>query len=287
MISKKLFPVLAVLFLLGGGASAEPLENGGKLLLTRGISTLSGSGGGALTPWALITGNETNRGIGATAHYTFVATDDFQVRTFGAAAGFYDRFELSYTRQAFDTRDAGAALGLGAGYTINQDVFGAKVRLMGDAVLEQDSWLPQIAAGVLYKKNNRGGLVRALGATADDGLDVYVSATKLFLSHSILANATLRYTRANQTGFLGFGPSGSVQPEFSIGYLLSRKLVVGGEYRFKPDNLAFARESDWFDVFVAYAPNENITVTAAYGNIGDVVTFENQQGVYLTVQVGF
>lgn len=179
------------------------------------------------------------------------------------------------------------ALGLGAGFTINQDVFGAKVRLSGDAVLDQDSWLPQIAVGAFYKRNNRGALVRALGATSDDGLDVYISATKLSLRHNVLANATLRYTRANQTGLLGFGPDATLQPEFSLGYLINRRLIVGAEYRFKPDSLAFAHESDWFDVFVAYAPNHNVTLTAAYGNIGDVATFENQQGIYLILQVGF
>ena len=58
-------------------------ETGGKLLLTRGISTFEGSGGGALTPWALITGNGTDRGVGATAHYTYVKLRDFDLQTFG------------------------------------------------------------------------------------------------------------------------------------------------------------------------------------------------------------
>lgn len=96
--------MIAVMFTgIGSNCLAANLEYGGKLLLTRGISNLSGGGGGALTPWALITGNETDRGIGGTAHYTYVATNDFEVRTFGGALGLYDRFEVSYTSQAFDT----------------------------------------------------------------------------------------------------------------------------------------------------------------------------------------
>lgn len=181
----------------------------------------------------------------------------------------------------------GTALGLGEGFTFNQDVVGAKVRLFANAVLDQDSWLPQVAIGTLYKKVNRDGLVQALGAEDDDGFDFYVSATKIFLAERLLANVTLRHTSAHQTGFLGFGPDASIQPEFSVGYLLSRKLVVGGEYRFKPNNLGFADEDDWFDVFVAYAPSPNVTLTAAYGNIGDVATIQNQDGVYVTLQLGF
>jgi len=34
------------------------------------------------------------------------------------------------------------------------------------------------------------------------GVDLYVSATKLFLGPGVLVNATLRATRANQNGWL-------------------------------------------------------------------------------------
>ena len=47
----------------------------------------------------------------------------------GAAVGIADRLELSYQHQWFDTGGAGARLGLGRGYTFEQDVFGAKLRL--------------------------------------------------------------------------------------------------------------------------------------------------------------
>ncbi len=279
--------VSASLLMVPSLSHAQQIETGGKLLLTRGISTFEGSGGGGLTPWALITGNETNRGIGGSAHYTHVMLSDYQLRTYGAAAGFYDRFELSYTRQDFDTQDIGTALGLGEGYTFSVDVVGAKVRLAGNAVLDQDTWMPQVALGVQYKKSNRGDLVAALGATNDEGVDVYVSATKLILSQSLLVNATLRYTKAHQTGILGFGDKASLQPEFSVGYLVTKRLLVGAEYRFKPNKLAFAKEDDWMDIFAAYAINPYATVTLAYGMVGDVATIANQKGLYATVQLGF
>lgn len=267
------------------------LEVGGKLPLTRGLTTIGGSGGGGLTPWATITGNELDRGIGATGHVTHVHVSDFSLTSVGAAIGFYDKVELSYSRNIFDTRDAGALLGIGQGFKFNQDIVGLKVRLAGDAVYEQDSWLPQIAAGAQYKRSDRAGLVGALGANNNDGVDVYVSATKLLLAQSLLVNGTLRFTKANQTGLLGFGSatssSYSVQPEFSVGLLLSRRLAVGGEYRFKPDNLQFAKEDDWLDVFVAYAVTDNVSLTLAHTRLGSIATFEDQNGVYLSVQAGF
>ena len=101
---------------------AIDVETGGKLKLTRGISTIEGQGGGGLTPWALITGNETDRGVGGTAHVTAVELPDHAFFSYGAALGLFDRVELSYTRQEFDTRDVGAALGLGRGFKFGQDV---------------------------------------------------------------------------------------------------------------------------------------------------------------------
>lgn len=270
-------------------AQVDLPETGGKLLLTRGISTFEGTGGGALTPWALITGNGTDRGVGASAHYTYVKVNDFDVQSFGAAVGLYDRFELSYSHQEFETGQAGAALGLGSGFNFGQDVYGAKLRLVGDAVYDQDKWLPQIALGVQYKNMDRPAVARLLGSGDDDGVDVYVSATKLWLDKSLLVNATLRYTEANQTGFLGFGGQngGSVQPEFSLGYQLSKRLLIGGEYRFKPNELAFADEDDFFDIYVAYAVTKNLTITGAYADLGSIATFEDQNGFYLTAQIGF
>lgn len=281
--------IAGVAVFLAPAVSAQAIETGGKLLLTRGISTVEGAGGGGLTPWALITGNATERGVGATAHYSYVALSDFDIESFGLAAGFYDRFEVSYSRMTLDTRDAGAALGLGQGFEISQDIWGAKLRVAGDAVYAQDSWMPQIAVGAQFKRSNREDLVKALGAEDHTGVDVYASATKLFLADSILANATLRYTRANQTGLLGFSGSddASLQPEFSLGYLLSRRLIVGGEYRFKPDNLEFAQEDDFFDLFGAYAVNHNLTLTAGYANLGSIATFGSQRGLYLSAQIGF
>ena len=272
-------------------ASAQglDLETGGKLLLTRGITNVDGAAGGGLTPWAVIAGNETDRGIGGTAHYTRSDLPDYTLEAFGGALGFRNRVEVSYTRQTFDTGDTGTALGLGEGFTFGQDIYGAKLRLAGDAVYDQDKWMPQVALGALYKEADHGALLGALGAGDDSGVEVYASATKLLLAQSLLLNGTLRYTDANQNGLLGFGGTEDmqVQPEVSAALMVSRRLVIGGEYRFKPDNLAFAREDDWADLFAAYAINEHATLTAAYADLGSIATFEDQRGLYLSLQLGF
>ena len=282
---------VVALGLSAGASHAAEIEPGGKLLLTGGVSALEGGAGGGLSTWALIAGNETSRGIGGSVHATYVNVPDYELRSAGAAVGLFDRVELSIARQEFDTGATGAKLGLGKGFTFKQDIAGVKVRLIGDAVYDQDTWLPQIAVGAQIKQNNQNAIVHAVGGKDDNGIDYYAAATKLLLDKSLVLNGTVRLTKANQTGLLGFGGDKrggySTQFEGSAGYLVSKRLLVGAEYRTKPDNLGFAKESDWADVFVAYAFNKTLSVTAAYADLGDIATFKNQRGVYVSLQAGF
>ncbi|HUO22219.1 MAG TPA: DUF3034 family protein [Caulobacteraceae bacterium] len=291
-MSKIAWPLLlAIALLLWRPAQAEEWQWGGKLKLTRGVTDIEGSAGGGLASWAVIAGNETRNGIGAEASATYVQLPDYAFRSYGGAVGLFDRAEVSYAHQQFDTGATGAKLGLGRGFVFDEDVIGAKLRLVGDAVYDQDSWLPQVAAGVQYKHNDQGAVIHAIGGKDDSGVDYYLAATKILLDHSLVLDATVRATRANQTGILGFGGdrNSGYRAEFegSAGYLLTKQLLVGAEYRTKPDNLGIAKESDWGDLFAAYAVNEHLSVTAAYADLGDIVTFRRQRGVYLSLQAGF
>lgn len=290
--------VVATLFALSQGSWAQDIlkPDMGKLTATGGVSQVEGAGGGGLTPWALITGYGTRDSYGANAHYTQVQTQDYSLKTYGVAIGIADRVELSLAKQQFQ----GSLAPLDA-LDIKQDIFGVKVKVAGDAVYDQTSWMPQIAVGAMVKRNNGiGGLaalgvnsVKQLGAKDDSGIDYYVSATKLYLEQSLLLNATVRMTKANQMGILGFGGDrkNKYEPMFegSAAYLINRKLVAGVEYRMKPHNLGVDNEKDYADVFLAYFPTKNLSITAAYVNLGDITIFnpKTQRGWYLSLQTGF
>jgi Protein of unknown function (DUF3034) len=281
----------------------------GKLVLTGGVSTIDGAAGGGLTPWAVIGTNATGGEVGASAHITRVNTKDYGLTAYGAALGFRERFELSLARQDFNTGITGSALGA-PGLHLKQTIVGGKVRLAGDAVLDSDTLMPQIAAGLEYKTLDSSALdptLSALGAKRE-GVDVYVSATKLFLAQGILVNGTLRATKANQNGLLGFGAtlggannSYRLQPEVSVAYLLRKDLAVGVEYRRMPNNLQVAgaaaglgdglRSSDWKDLFIAWAPTKNLSLTLAYVDLGLIVPAttgnRKQTGTYVSAQLAF
>ncbi len=274
------------------------LPSNGRLLLTGGVSTIEGAGGGGLVPWALIGGYGTRDEVGLNAYVTGVDTRDFTLASYGAALNVGNRLEVSVARQNFNLREVGNALALGNRYTISQTILGAKVRLFGDAVLEQDSLLPQVAVGVQYKLNDDKPVVGGALGLERKGLDFYVSATKLILSKSLLLNATVRLTKANQYGILGFGGLGGqdqdyqAQFEGSAAYLLTRKLAFGGEYRTKSNRLEGAlggttfREENAWDIFAAYTLNRNVSLTVAYARLGQIA-LRRQDGAYASIQIGF
>ncbi len=268
-----------------------PYFESGKLLATGGVSNVEGAGGGGISTWALITGYGTKDGVGGNAHFTYLPLSNYTVRSTGAAIGFFNRVEVSYSHLWFDTGSTGAKLGLGRGFTFEQDVVGVKARIFGDIVYDQDTWLPQVSAGAEYKTTNQANVLRAIGARDNQGVDFYVAASKLFLGQSLLVNAAVRMTRANQIGILGFGgPRGnSYEPqlEASVAYLVAKNVAIGGEYRTMPSNLGFTKASDWKTAYVAWFISKNASVTVAYANLGTIATFKNQQGVYLSAQIGF
>ena len=281
---------LTITTLAAAPAWAGEGRSGGRLLLTSGVSTVEGATGGGLSTWSFISGSETRDGVGGAAFLSQVPLRSFDLRVAGASVGLWNRVELSYANQRFDTGRAGAALGLGRDFLFRQDIFGAKLRLVGDAVWDQDRWWPQVAVGVQYRRADKAGVLAAIGARRHEDADFTLSATKVVLAHGLVANATLRWTRANQFGLLGFGGDRrgrrSVQVEASLGKLLTRNLLVGGEYRSKPDNLGFARERDAYDLFAAWAFHRHATVTAAYVDLGPIATFRRQRGAFLSLQLG-
>ena len=300
-----LLPLTAALLAVSPGARADT----GKLVLTGGVSSVEGAAGGGISPWAVIGSQATEGETGAAAYVSRAVTDDYGLPAAGVAVGLNDRIELSFGHQDFNTRATGAALGL-PGLHLKQDVVGAKLRVAGDAILDSDTLMPQIAVGVQFKRLRSSGLdptLDALGAKRS-GADLYVSATKLFLAQGILVNGTLRATKANQNGLLGFGASlggadggYELQPEISVAYLIRRNLAVGVEYRGMPNKLQTAgraaglgeglRAGDWKDVFIAWAPSRHVSLTAAWVDLGPIVpattSDRRQTGVYVSAQIAF
>jgi hypothetical protein len=265
---------------------AHGAHAGDRLLATDGLMSIEGSAGGGLTPWAVIAGLGTDEQVGASAFCTELKPRDFELQSCGIAAGIENRLELSIDRQRFDLSS------VVPGQDIDQTIVGAKIRLYGDLVGDQDRLWPQVAVGAQWKDNTSFDLVpKALGARHASGLDLYLAGTKLWLDgpfgRSWVADVTIRYSEANQLGLLGFGGDiGTYQwlPEGSLGLFITDCLIAGVEYREKPNNLSALREDDARDAFLAYLPVKWLSLTLAYVDLGQVAAKAGQTGPYLSLQ---
>ncbi len=279
---------------------------------TGGVTTIGGAAGGGLVPWALIAGYGGPGQIGFTASYTHASTANFNANGYGVAAGLDNRVEVSLTQQNFDLGNTGPYLATALGASslgnpgqplqnnaaINQDIIGVKVRVFGDA-LAQRTWMPQVAVGAQYHHNEDGALMKDLGASAS-GASYYLALTKVWLKgllgHVTLLDFTLDATRANYNGLFGFGgPADNryhYEPEVSAGVFLDPHVVVGGEYRAMPQNElalgpAVSQSNAWKDVFLAYIPNKNVSLTLAYAMLGHIAGIPNSNGLYTSVTASF
>lgn len=283
--------------LLAGAAAlwwADAAHAGDRLLATSGVTAIDGAAGGGLTPWAVIGGAGASDQVGGSVAVTQVQTKDHRLRVASATLGIRDRVELSMARWSFKVSED-----VLPGKSLEMTVLGAKVKVAGNAVYDQDSWLPQISVGALYKYADDAQFLKAvLPIRTNADTELYASATKVWLGglagYNVLGNVTLRWTRANQFGLLGFGseaePDHHLKVEGSLGVMLRDDLVLGGEFRSKPDNfsaIAGFEEDNAYDLFLAWFPQRNVSLTAAWVDLGNIATKKNQRGWYLSGQLAF
>ncbi|MEQ6885357.1 DUF3034 family protein [Salicola sp. Rm-C-2C1-2] len=280
--------VFGFLLLAGPAAASDP---GSRLWGTGGVTSIEGSAGGGISPWATLAGYASDEESGGTVALSRANTQDYTLNVQSVAFNWRNRIELSFARQELEMDTLAFALPFGE-TDLKQDIFGLKARLAGDVIY---SPYGQWSLGAQHKRHRVSEIPAAVGAEDDAGTDIYLSGSKLFVAgpfdRNLVINSTLRATRANQGGLLGFGGDGrdrhELVAEASVGLFLRRDWLVGGEYRQKPDNLGLARENDWWDLYVAWIPDRRLTVTAAYVNLGDIAGLESQDGAYLSIEGSF
>jgi hypothetical protein len=261
---------------VSGAASA-----GSKIIATGGVTTIEGNAGGGIVPWAVINGYASSNEWSATAFTGRVAVNNFTLQSTGVGISLDNTWEFSYARQHFALKTIGGSL--------SQDIFSIKYHLTGELLY---SALPQISLGVQHKRNRDFTLPAAVGAQRATGTDVYLAASKLLFNQvagrNVLLNGTLRATTANQTGLLGFGSASDKHYQFlfegSAAIFVNYNLAFGIEFKQKPDNLAFAAEQHWRDVFVAWFINKNVSLTGAYVDLGNIAAQGSQTGYYLAME---
>lgn len=262
-------------------------NQGAGLLATGGASQIEGTAGGGLVPMAVLAGYGTDDSNHGAGFFSRANTDDYELTAFGIAWSWHNRVEFSLARQELNIAPISNALGLSNDFLV-QNIAGLKVRLAGDLIYDT---LPQLSLGIQYKHNEDFLIPQAVSADREHDIDLYIAASKLYLAglagKNLLLNGVIRATRANQGGLIGFGGDKDKHHSFvfegSAGIFLNKHWLVGAEYKDKPDNLSFAEEDPWHDVFIAWFPNKQWSVVAAYVNLGSIAGLEDQTGWYLSL----
>jgi hypothetical protein len=302
-------------------ASAMLLPFGQSAFAGIPLLNIEGEGGGAIVPWAYISNPSADGGVGAAASMWTWVSDSYTINFWPVAFTIGDSLELGIAYQNLDTStlrddlkgDSYAALGGAARLDIGMDNVQMVTAHAKYQFLKETETMPAMAVSVSYKKaidvdeldDNLTEDVRAvLGAGApdvldwmgvddDSGFEVNLMATKLWKTKiPVLTAVNLRYTQANQLGFLGFSDDWTLHPEVTLAFLPEPNVAVGIEYRHKPDELksvndyltgqgvigGFSQlndytfeESDFVDVFAVYFPTPKLSIAAGVANIGNVV----------------
>ena len=259
-------------------------NNNARIIATGGATSIEGSAGGGIVPWAILSGYADEDQKGGAAAVSHLVLDDFDFSTLAVSYNLGNRVEFSAARQRFDIDSVAAS------EELEQNVFGVKLRLAGDLIYTH---IPQVSLGIQYKRNTTFTIPQSVSAVDNSDVDFYLAASKLWLNgpfnRSLFINGTLRATRANQIGLMGFGGdlNRDHEPvvELSAGVFINRHWVVGAEYRQKPDNLSFAKEDDWRDVFVGWFPNKRLSMVLSWASLGSIAGFDDQSGLQLSVQI--
>lgn len=287
---------LAVLVLSSAAFAAEAEEEDKGLPLP--LHTIEGVGGRPITPTAYLVNPPADGecfGMPAvSAGYVMVGEKDLQ--NVGLTWNLGQRLELGYAvnRLGIDDLDSEVRDELGVDFRPNRIYlhhFNARYQL-----IKENEWdipaMPAITAGAHGKYNNdidkiNRDLGDAMEAFADyqseRGVDFTLTASKTIDAGGLPIIVSLggRLSKASQFGLLGFGDKYMGSFEGNIATFVTDNIVVGAEYRGKPDVMErvpdlLAEDDAWWDVHAAYVLSPNSVLYAVAGDAGAVANHTDE-----------
>lgn len=273
--------------------------------------TIEGYGGGAITPMAyLVNPPKKNSWFGLpAAAFSNVMMGQKNLQAFTFTENILGRIELGY---GLDRLGLGTLPGdIKSATTIDigrDDVWMHNFNLRG-LLLEENSfgtkWLPALTAGAHFKVNdgiasinNRlGGALANIGYDSPWGIDYTLTASKTLLekwtlNRPLIVTAGLRNSEASNLGFLGFGGDRHTTFEGSVAYLPFDWLLVAYEYREKGNQYneipgLVGKEDNWNAIDVSWIINKKATLTAGWGDFGNMVNTEENGAWWLQFKYQF
>lgn len=217
--------------------------------------------------------------------------DDSNIYTNGISLSFLDRFEFGYVHEIKDFKRLRANLinAGGSGFDVGEDNIYLHNFHFKTLISNETQYLPAFAVTAEFKYNeaiddmneNIGKALDTVGYKDDFGIDLDFSISKTntdLLGFPVVFHANARLTKGHYLGLLGFSDDYTLNGEASIAFLPLPYFGFGAEVRQQNDQFAalpfngFSMDEDAFwDVFVTWLPNKNLSMAAAFTSFGNVV----------------
>jgi hypothetical protein len=202
-----------------------------------GVDSVSG---GSLVPLAYIMGND----------ITFLFSDFSHAKTIQETLSVQyqltNRLEIGYSHQHSDNH-----------YIPDTDSNNISFKYN---LFKESEFIPAVSFGMVYKHTN------FKLAERNSDIAPYFVVSKLF--YNTILSAGFRYNRDYFYGANGFGDDYKFRPFFSVDTFLTRKIVVGSEFyrgaTVGKNILGNMSNSNIWNVFVSYYPNDKFGVSVAY-----------------------
>ncbi len=250
---------LTVAFLRGEAFAKPPFNN------------LQGVGGVAFNPLAYVadSGEEFVK-IGDTsilakprfgAWYVNLPDAKIDWTAFGVADTLFKRLEVSYGYETIAWENHP---------TFHKNNIGAKFLLLNENSFDT-KFVPAFSIGTIYKSTSNKSL-RDAGITnlRSSGQDWYAVATKTItqLPLPVILSGGVLSTQEYVTGVLGFSNKRKLTGFANIDLVLPHGFVVGYEFK-QGAQFSTVKNANYWDAHLAWIPNNNLTLIAAYTATGD------------------
>jgi len=203
--------------------------------------------------------------------------------SFGVADTLFNRLEVSYGYQVVSWQDHP---------TFRKSNIGAKFLVLKENAFDT-KFVPAFSIGTIYKTSGDRKKLNTIGATSlrSSGQDWYAVATKTVsgLLVPVIVSGGVLSSQEYVTGVLGFHDKRAITGFANIDLVLPHGFVVGYEFKQGSQFNSFKNANYW-DAHLAWIPNKNLTLIAAYTVTGDYTGSTRQglgDGFVLSAQYAF
>ena len=257
------------------------------------FNNLEGVGGVAFNPLAYLAdsdGENSHFKIGNTdiigkprfgGWYVNLGDPKIDWTSFGSADTFFKRLEVSYGYQAVSWEGHPS---------FHKNNIGAKVLVLPENSFNSQL-VPAFSIGTIYKTTSANSLHELGLPLRTTGQDWYAVATKTItkLPVPVIISGGLLSSQEFVTGVLGFHNDRKLTGFANIDLVLPHGFVIGYEFK-QGEQFSSFKNAIYWDAHLAWMPNKNLTLIAAYTDTGSYTNSTRQglgSGFVLSAQYAF